>query len=845
MIKFYLRNLLIALFFPLILTSSIFSVYGPGGGYSAAPGEQNCTSCHTGTLITSGTKLNKLLLIPHFRTNGYDIDSTYSMEITFKNSGTSKFGFEVTCLNSSNNDPAGSFSAPNSRVQKTTANISGKTRSYIEQTSTGASSVATDSTRWVFTWKAPASNVGKVKFYVIVNATNNDGNITGDVVYAKAFEFSCSDDLPIADASTNDPTTTCTGYKISLKGSGTKSPTSWSWKFTGANLPGTGQQNPTINFTGSGTQYAILTATNSFGSSRPDTIRFNVRQSPPVSITNGVSGTICSGDSMLLSANTTSNVTYSWKPFNQTTKTIYARDSGIYTVTNTSTVNGCSATSANFKLTQLARPSISISGTTANDSFCRQFSGTLNGSGNNIDSVLWYADGNLFARKKGMSLPFTSTQKTAVYAVAKSTGQCLSVPSNTLNIKVSPKLYPLNVISSKTTSTIRLQWIKPVGVDSFAYSTDNTNYYRTGTDTMLLLSNLNPNTTYQVRIRTHQKAPCSITDTMFAITTNACSNLDYTIIADPRTCNGNNLVCTIRNLYKAKYSISFNGGAFGTDTIFSFKPAGSDSLRILIVDSLSPTCPPIRESRAYKVDTLPFESLYGSNILSCADQYQYSRWPLYQDYFFYKNNVVQYHGTSNSYLYKNLVQGDQLKSTAVLNSCSSTAISTFDINHNFTADFTYTNTGRIYKFEPVDTNVGIFRWYVNNVLKSTTTPFQIDMTAYKNSTVTVSFAAGDYTGCADSTHQSVVIPDFTGIRQSHAGNFSVYPNPASGLLHLQGEEERQYTYQLYAMDGRLLNDAAFSGNISIDISAMPPGFYMIRLSNASGVWMVKVEVVGS
>jgi hypothetical protein len=263
--KIYLRNILIGSCFIFILSSAIMSASGPNGPYTNAPNEGNCTSCHGGSIITSGnSNLNNIRLNSGFHGNGYLPDSTYVMELTFKQTSIVKFGFEVTVLDNTNS-PIGTLSSTNSRTSKTTSNVSGKTRQYIQHTSSGTSSVGTDSTRWTFTWKAPNSNVGDVKFYVVVMATNNNSSDDpGDMVYSKVFTVGPSNLLPTAKAFTND-SVTCTGYDIQLQGGGSGSPTTYTWKMTGAVPSSSSAQNPVITYASPGIKQVILTTKNSVG----------------------------------------------------------------------------------------------------------------------------------------------------------------------------------------------------------------------------------------------------------------------------------------------------------------------------------------------------------------------------------------------------------------------------------------------------------------------------------------------------------------------------------------------------------------------------------------------------
>ncbi|MCC6818769.1 MAG: hypothetical protein IT245_07760, partial [Bacteroidia bacterium] len=131
--KLYIQNLLIGLAFIIVLTSAVMSASGPSAPYSNAPNESNCTQCHSGSLITSGTSWNSVRLSGNFTGNGYIPDSTYDIVLSHKQSSIVKWGFEVTVLDASNN-PVGTLTAVGTRNSKFTAVVGGQTRQYIQHT---------------------------------------------------------------------------------------------------------------------------------------------------------------------------------------------------------------------------------------------------------------------------------------------------------------------------------------------------------------------------------------------------------------------------------------------------------------------------------------------------------------------------------------------------------------------------------------------------------------------------------------------------------------------------------------------------------------------------------------
>ena len=56
--------------------------------------------------------------------------------------------------------------------------------------------------------------------------------------------------------------------------------------------------------------------------------------------------------------------------------------------------------------------------------------------------------------------------------------------------------------------------------------------------------------------------------------------------------------------------------------------------------------------------------------------------------------------------------------------------------------------------------------------------------------------------------------------------FNFFPNPTSGIVYVEGF--RQGFLQVFDLSGRLLQAKAFNGN-SVDLSALPPGMYLLHL----------------
>jgi len=182
---------LVVIAFQLVLSSSaILKLAGAHEGSTGAPNEKTCaqTSCHADATVSPGTLVNTLTF------NGgdsvYTPGETYPIKIQISKAGIKRFGFQVTVLKSSDNAYAGTLTVTDdTRTQLQNGVAPNTTRKYITHKSAGAAAVSTGLGEWTFDWKAPATNVGAIKFYYATNATNMNNQNTGDQVFLSTFEI--------------------------------------------------------------------------------------------------------------------------------------------------------------------------------------------------------------------------------------------------------------------------------------------------------------------------------------------------------------------------------------------------------------------------------------------------------------------------------------------------------------------------------------------------------------------------------------------------------------------------------------------------------------------------------
>ncbi|MFT5824041.1 MAG: hypothetical protein ACI8ZM_005307 [Crocinitomix sp.] len=137
----------------------------PPIGKTGAPGEGNCTDCHSGSVQSA----DGIVFFTLSGGPGYMPGSTYP--VTVSTIAGTKNGFEMTILDADNNFQ-GSFTAgENSNVETALGT------EYIRHTnSEGILS-------WTFDWTAPDDDAGELTAYYAVNISNNNGVANGDEVF--------------------------------------------------------------------------------------------------------------------------------------------------------------------------------------------------------------------------------------------------------------------------------------------------------------------------------------------------------------------------------------------------------------------------------------------------------------------------------------------------------------------------------------------------------------------------------------------------------------------------------------------------------------------------------------
>lgn len=165
------------------------NIHKQGGGaqpsLTGAPGENNCTQCHVGTVQNGATENVVTFLDGITPVSEYAPGNSYTVSVTM-NSNPAKKGFSATALDGTNT-MAGTF-AGDGAIGGTQDFTNGPgTRTYVSHTGTSNTS---SQSAWLWTWTAPTAGTGDVTFYVASNAANNNGTTSGDVIYVSTHTIS-------------------------------------------------------------------------------------------------------------------------------------------------------------------------------------------------------------------------------------------------------------------------------------------------------------------------------------------------------------------------------------------------------------------------------------------------------------------------------------------------------------------------------------------------------------------------------------------------------------------------------------------------------------------------------
>ena len=892
---FKLISILFVSAFLFIIQQAVSYTSGPGTGLTGAPGESNCTSCHSGTAVSNSSNV---LVFTNMANGQYIPDSTYQIRLRAKKTSCVKFGFSTTMLNN-NASPTklGTLQLPtgSSGIQLSTG-----TRDYISHNSSGTSAIYTDSTDWVFNWKAPATLAGDARLYVAVNASNNSSTSSGDQILLKDFTFPQTTNVPVASITTN-VISVCQGDSIFFQGSGTNGTTSYQWTFPGGTPASSTQQNIWVKFTSSGNKVCSLRVANSIMNSAYATKTVTILASPITNISYNSTTVLCEGDSISVSTTNNVNYSYQWQKNGSNisgaiSAQYFAKSTGAYRVIVTNN-NGCNVITNAVQITFNAKP-LAVLTTPGGTSSCQGDSLLLKANSGSNYSYYWYKDNVLTTQSLDSNY---YVFQSGIYYVKTITpiGGCNAI-SNPVSITFFNK--PTGIITSQSDSICQgdsvllsvfnndtiatYQWKKNGNIITGAFKQD---YYVTSSGS------------YSVDLVTNRGCLTSLSPKTISVNQVPVANFIDSVKS------GCTYILKLRNTAVFKFEWRNNGNVINTtDTMITVSQTGNYSFRVIN----SSGCSILTNSIFLNVPNAPDANITPvNNAVICSDSSVTYQVPLTTPatYKWYKNGNLINGASQRSYTISDsgnyhvvVDNGLCVVSSSVRNvkvnispiavvSSNDSSFCTGDsaqLSTNNLAGLTYqwyknnvvisnTNNSTYFAKSPgtykvkvslgncdkisnpvnvtekllpsvpvitrnVDvlstTTASAYQWFKNGLAISGAT--QQNYTVTGNGTFKVQITGNN--GCKNMSTGVFVIP--TGIDKAIINNLiSAFPNPVYSSLHLSFAAYSNYDICISDASGRVLklfNET--SDKTVIDFTDLESGIYFVKVSSGLGSQTIRV-----
>jgi PKD repeat protein len=643
----------------------------------------------------------------------------------------------------------------------------------------------------------------------------------------------------VADASA-DVASSCTGYKVQFRGSGTNSPSVYSWSFPTGTPNNSSSQNPSVTYTSAGTKLGILSVRNSKGWSRPDTVRISVLTSPSAVIGGPNSVNICPGDSLRLTANTVAGATYFWPSLNRSGVSVFVKDSGSYVVRVTAN-NACTATSQPVKVIwhPVSQASLSLSA----DSLCSNEALTITAIDAAADSFLFSRNGSLLAVQKSNTFKDARPFNGATYSVrSKSSKGCLGPASVTPPVFVQQRLAPVApVLKLLQSDRLGFTWKRQVAALGIEVSADSGKTWKAAdTDSAHVFTGLQAASDYRFFFRSINPAPCAASDTALSVSTPGCGGRVITVAHDDSVCLGGETKIIIRGLAGARYSTSL-GGSFSKDTIYTLKPTANLQVRVVVKDSADLACPDFQRSFTIRVDVPPaFSVNYDRNpeALCAGDTLRYMVSSGFASYLTRINgNILGTETKTRLELLPSVAKsGDSFMVAGRLGACLVQAPAV-KLVYRALPNPSFVANGIVdFQFIPADTTLAKYFWdFGDGNSSSAKKPNHTYGAAWYNRTVRTGLRVSDSIGCTSNDTLSIYVAGPDGVLEANAAGIRVYPIPAGKELVVQSERHALLGVNLNNMQGSVVRSwNQKTALLRMPLEGLKPGNYVLLIRTEAG-----------
>lgn len=827
---------------------SVFtSSSNPPAANAGEPTGTNCTSCHSGSPVTSGTSWSAIALTG-LPANGYVPGTTYILTLNGSTAATSKNGFQLTALTSSN-AMAGTLIAGTGTAISTQSG-----RSYVSHSGSNGAS-------WSFNWTAPASGTGVVTFYTSYNATNSNSATSGDIVYTKTFTLSqTTANLPTA-VITPSSTTVCLGDTLYLAGSGANNPTAFNWVFLNNNPNSATTQTVKLVYTTVGSKTIRLTTSNADGNSPQTSLNVQVVAKPTATITAS-NTTICGSDSIHLQANTGTGFTYLWTPGNFTTSSIYVKDTVSYRVKVTNT-NGCFATSAAFKATKANYPQANL--ISNKDTICNSDTVMFDITGSGFTAQYFVNDTSV---QNSTDLLYKLNRNNAgIYKVAAkitASGCATNLPAKYITIEKQADAPVVNCGNS-TTNSIEFTWQPVANYTNYEISLDTGNTWVNANGSNQLSHTINgllPNTTKTIWVRVKSNGPCGngLVATKTCIN-NGCNPINaiynYKRFVCVNAASGNSLTSfEVKNISNPKFLIQFETdsviSAFSRNTIFNFTAkAGNNNVRIKLKDSTETGCPIVDTTFIVKGNLAPVKPVLSTNKANntiCKGEdilVTVTKGSNSNLFSFYQTNPTKQliEATLNNTinLGSKLLGTNNLIKAIVIDTATFCADSSDEITitenpkpvANFSVEYFKSDSNNVNKNRVVFTNLSSDSitsfWLFGNDNNATSTNKNTEFTYTKGGTYQAKLIVTNNFNCKDSITKQITITNTSLNDLTKKITVKVYPNPFTSQVNIDLENDNNGQLFIIDVNGKTIETLSLTKNQTLDLSHFAKGIYVLKM----------------
>lgn len=489
---------------------------------------------------------------------------------------------------------------------------------------------------------------------------------------------------------------------------------------------------------------------------------------------------VCDGDSVTLQISNINISSYniSWNGGPLTSNTTYSFlpvSSGVVSVSVINTgQTGCPSAIHYTNVTVIPLPVVTLSSSALNDSSCSGTPLTFTANPQTYGNYSFYDN---FALVQNSSNPVYTTSSFInghVIKVIVSNNGCADTSLNTLSPTIiMPLATPQVNCGTTTDTTITFTWDTIAGAIGYQVSVGGGQYVvpsSGATGTSHTINGFSPGDSITITVMALGTTPCGNSAASAGRTCYAmpCTGISFSLIIADTICEGSGITLTAGSITPATYNISWNGGAFGTQTTYSLSPAITTTVNAVVSNTAQPTCP---NSFKYTIITviptptvtLSFSS--GNDSICTGSSIQVIASPATYDNYAFYNNTLSVQSSGNPTYSSSTLTGvntfsvitDNMGCIDTSSSITLTVIPPLPLTYSSNASNDTICQGAIYSLTTSPAGLSRYVYAVNgNVAQdSSLNIFNISSMPPGSNIITVT--GYNYLGCTNSPVDSITV----------------------------------------------------------------------------------------